>query len=206
MIETLLWILLVLVLLYIAFQIFHRFYFLRDPARKIPLGNNIVCPADGKVMSIKKFSKDRIQINKKFLGKVKSFTKDVAEEGYIVSVFMSPFDVHINRAPISGRVKYVKHTKGKFLNAESPESTFENENVQILFDDNGFKVKTIQISGFLARRIVSFVKKNEKVIKGQRIGLIKLGSQVTTILPENVKIKVQKGQKVSAGTTIIAER
>ncbi|MFH1770556.1 MAG: phosphatidylserine decarboxylase [archaeon] len=206
MLGTLLWILFILVLLYIAFQIFHRAYFLRDPARKIPIGDNIVCPADGKVMSVKKFGENNIQINKKFLGKVKSFTNDVAKKGYIVSIFMSPFDVHINRAPISGQVEYVKHNKGKFLNAESPESTFENENTQILFDDNGFKVKTIQISGFLARRIVSFVKKNEKVIKGQRIGLIKLGSQVTMILPESVKIKVQAGQKVTAGTTIIAEK
>lgn len=195
-----------MILLYFIFQVFHKFYFLRDPARKIPIGNNIVCPADGKVISVKKYGENKIQINKKFLGKVKSFTKDVAEEGYVVSIFMGPFDVHINRAPISGLVKYVKHTKGKFLNAESPESTFENENTQILFDDRGFKIKIIQISGFFARRIVSFVKKNEKVIKGQRIGLIKLGSQVTTILPKNVRIKVLKGQKVSAGTTIIAER
>ena len=206
MFGILLWILFVLVILYLAFQIFHKVYFLRDPARKIPIGKNIVCSADGKVMSIKHYTKNKVKIEKRFLGKVRSFTKDVADEGYMVSIFMSPFNVHINRAPISGQVKYVVHTKGKFLNAESPESTFENENTQILFDDKGFKVKTIQISGLLARRIVSFVKKNEKVIKGQRIGLIKLGSQVTMILPKNVKIKVHAGQKVSAGTTIIAER
>ena len=196
----------ILIILYVAFLIFHQFYFLLDPARQIPLGNNIISPADGKITLIKKFDEDKIDIEKQFLGHVKSFTKDVANKGYIVSIFMSPFDVHINRAPISGTVKYVKHSDGKFLNASSLASTFENENVQMLFQDKKFKVKSIQIAGFLARRIVPLVKENEKVLKGQRIGLIKLGSQVTLILPSTIKLKVKLGDKVSAGSSIIAER
>ncbi|NQU97880.1 phosphatidylserine decarboxylase family protein [Candidatus Woesearchaeota archaeon] len=196
----------VIVVLFLSFHIFHKFYFLRDPARQLPIGNNIVCPADGKVIMVKKFEKNKIDIDKRFLGKVKSFTKDVSDKGFIVSIFMNAFDVHINRAPISGTVKYVKHIPGKFINAERLASTFENENVQILFQDGNFKVKTIQIAGLIARRIVPFVKENEKVIKGQRIGLIKLGSQVTLIMPANIKVKVHEGQKVFAGETIIATK
>lgn len=199
-------VLIVIILLLITFLLFYNFYFLRDPARQIPVGNNIVSPADGKVLMVKKFKGDKIDIDKRFLGHVKTFTKDVCKEGYLISIFMNIFDVHINRAPISGVVKSIKHSDGKFLNAESPESTFENENVQTIFQDGSFKIKVIQIAGLIARRIVPFIKTNEKIIKGQRMGLIKLGSQVTLILPANVKVKVHKGQRVLAGETIIATR
>jgi len=204
--KVLIIILSVLILLSILFVIFYKFYFLRDPERITPKGNNVIAPADGVITLIKEFDKDNIDIEKKYLGKVKSFTSDVSEKGYIVSIFMNVFDVHINRAPINGTVKYVKHSDGKFLNAIGLDSTFENENVQILIEDKDFKVKMIQIAGLLARRIVPFAKENDKVIKGQRIGLIKLGSQVTLILPESVDIQVKIGQKVKAGETIIAKR
>jgi len=199
-------ILLVILFLLIAFLVFHKFYFLRDPVRTIPYGNNIVCPADGKISLIKEFKENKTQINKKYLGHVKTMTSDVSKNGYIISIFMNILDVHINRAPIDGSIKYVKHSKGKFLNASTLESTFENENVQLLIQDGAFKIKMIQIAGLVARRIVSFMKNNEKVIKGQRVGLIKLGSQVTLVLPSNVKIQVKEGQKVLAGETIIAKR
>jgi len=185
---------------------FYKFYFLRDPARKVPVGENIVSPADGKVILMKKFDKDKVDIDKRFIGKVKALTKDVADKGFLVSIFMNFFDVHVNRAPISGIIKYVKHSKGRFINAERIVATFENENVQTLFQDGKFKIKVVQIAGLVARRIVPFIKEKEKVIKGQRIGIIKLGSQVTLILPANVKIKVHEGQKVFAGETVIATR
>lgn len=196
----------IIIFLLLAFLIFYNFYFLRDPTRTIPPGNNIVCPADGKVLAIKEFKNNELEINKKHLGRVKTFTKDVSKKGYMISIFMNIMNVHINRAPIRGKVKYVKHSKGKFLNAESKASTFENENVQILIQDGKFKVKMIQIAGLVARRIVPFIKGREKIIKGQRIGLIKLGSQVTLILPDTVSIKVSEGEEVKAGETIIAKR
>ncbi|MFH1589370.1 MAG: phosphatidylserine decarboxylase [archaeon] len=196
----------ILFLLIVLFLLFYKFHFLRNPARKITLGNNVVSPADGKVMMIKKYSKNKVDIPKGFLGTVKSFTGDVAKEGFIISIFMSPLDVHFNRVPISGVVKYVKRSKGKFWNAGKLEATFENENVQSLIEDGSFRIKVIQIAGFVARRIVPFIKGKEKVLKGQRMGLIKLGSQVTLILPASVKVKVQMGEKVVAGETIIAER
>ncbi|MAG39118.1 phosphatidylserine decarboxylase family protein [Candidatus Woesearchaeota archaeon] len=198
--------LIILIVVFVLFLFFYKFYFLRNPSRQIPFGDNIISPADGLITSIKKFNKNKVNINKRFLGKAKSFTKDVSDSGYMVSIFMNVFDVHFNRAPMSGIVKYIVHSKGKFLNALKPESTFENENVQILFQSKNFKLKTIQIAGLVARRIVPFIKKNDKIIKGQRIGLIKLGSQVTIILSDKVKLKVVKGQRVLAGETIIAEK
>ncbi|MBU1202050.1 MAG: phosphatidylserine decarboxylase family protein [Nanoarchaeota archaeon] len=203
MLTTILIVIFVFVLL---FSFFYKFYFLRDPVRKIPVGDNILSPADGKIILIRPYNSNNLKVDKRFFGAVKTFTRDVSKEGYIVSIFMNVFDVHINRAPITGKVKYVKHTKGKFLNAEIEASTFENENVQILIQKDDFKVKMIQIAGLIARRIVPFVKKNESVIRGQRIGLIKLGSQVTLILPKTVNIKVKVGQKVYAGETVIAEK
>ncbi|MBC8500697.1 MAG: phosphatidylserine decarboxylase [Nanoarchaeota archaeon] len=197
---------LVLFIVVVLFS-FYKFYFLRDPARKVPIGGeNIVSPADGKIIMVKKFDKDKVDIDKRFLGKVKALTKDVADKGFLVSIFMNFFDVHVNRAPISGIVKYVKHSKGRFINAERLAATFENENVQTLFQDRNFKLKVIQIAGMVARRIVPFIKEKEKVIKGQKIGIIKLGSQVTLILPANVKINVHEEQKVFAGETVIATR
>jgi len=203
MLTTILIVIFVFVLL---FSFFYKFYFLRDPVRKIPVGDNILSPVDGKIILIRPYNSNNLKVDKRFFGAVKTFTRDVSKEGYIVSIFMNVFDVHINRAPITGKVKYVKHTKGKFLNAEIEASTFENENVQILIQKDDFKVKMIQIAGLIARRIVPFVKKNESVIRGQRIGLIKLGSQVTLILPKTVNIKVKVGQKVYAGETVIAEK
>ncbi|MBU0666303.1 MAG: phosphatidylserine decarboxylase [Nanoarchaeota archaeon] len=193
----------------ITIWIFYKLFFLRDPAREIPFGNNIVSPADGVVMRIEKFDNKKnknLVVKKKHLGCIKTFTSDVSTNGYIISIFMSVWNVHINRAPIAGKVQYSVHTKGKFLKADKINSTFENENTQVLIKDENFKVKVIQIAGIMARRIVSFVKKDENILKGQRIGLIKIGSQVTLILPKTVNIKIKKGEKVFAGTSIIAER
>ncbi|MEK6942880.1 MAG: phosphatidylserine decarboxylase [Nanoarchaeota archaeon] len=178
--------------------------FYRDPERTIPKGNNIVSPADGKVISIIDTAKNNVRINKGFLGKIKSYSKDVAPECKIISIFMSPLDVHINRAPISGKVVYAKHSKGKFFRAYNLEKSFENEKNEILIENKKMKVKVIQIAGFLARRIICHVKKNDKVDKGGKIGKISLGSQATLMLPKNVEIKVKLGQKVKAGETIIA--
>ena len=180
--------------------------FYRDPERKIPRGNNIVSPADGKIISILKTNNKKIKISKGFLGKIETMTKDIAKECYVISIFMSPFDVHINRAPIDGKIILVRHEKGKYFAAFNLEKSLMNEKNEIIIENKKIgKIKVIQIAGFLARRAICTVKKDEKVNKGQRIGRIVLGSQVTLIAPsKKIKLKIKEGQKVIAGNTIIA--
>ena len=204
--------------------------FYRDPKRRIPKGDNIVAPADGKVISIVDTSKNSrmrvswemsereassrislelahnsLRIKKGLLGKIKTLTKDVAKQCYVISIFMSPFDVHINRAPIGGIVKSIKYTRGKFFEAYNIEKSLQNEKNEILIQDKKLKVKIIQIAGFLARRIKCYAKQNQKINKGEKIGMIALGSQTTIIIPKGVDLKVKVNDKVKAGSTIIAE-
>lgn len=193
----------IVILLLIIFLL--NFY--RDPKRKIPKGNNIVSPADGRVISILKINANKVKINKGFLGKIEAITKDIAKECYVISIFMSPFDVHVNRAPISGQVKSIKHEKGRFFAAFNLEKSLTNEKNEIIIENKRIgKIKVIQVAGFLARRIICKINKNEKVNKGQRMGKIVLGSQVTLILPsKKIKLKIKKKQKVVGGETIIAD-
>lgn len=177
--------------------------FYKDPKRTVPKGRNIVAPADGKIISIIDTSKKIIKIKKCIIGKIKTLTKDVAKECYAISIFMSPLDAHINRSPIEGIVKSTKHTKGKFFKAYDLEKSFENEKNEIIIENKMIKVKVIQIAGFLARRIKCYVKKNQKVNKGQKIGIIALGSQTTLIIPAGVDLKVKVNDKVKAGESII---
>lgn len=192
--------LIIIVLLLIWFLL--NFY--RDPQRKIPKGSNIVAPADGRVISVLKTSKENIKVKKNILGKIKTLAKDVAEECYVLSIFMSPFDVHINRAPIEGVVKSINYTKGKFFEAYDIEKSLENEKNEIIIQNKKLRIKVIQIAGFLARRIKCYVKKNQKVNKGDKIGMIALSSQTTIIIPSGVELKVNLHDKVKAGETIIA--
>ena len=180
--------------------------FYRDPKRNIPKGNNIVSPADGKIIRILKTKTDKTMINKGFLGKIETLTRDIAKECYVISIFMSPFDVHINRAPISGQVSSIKHEKGKFFAAFNLEKSLMNEKNEIIIKNKKIgKIKLIQIAGFLARRIICSVNINDKVNKGQKIGKIVLGSQVTLILPsKKIKLKIKQNQKVVGGETVIA--
>lgn len=181
--------------------------FYRDPKRKILPGNNIVSPADGKIINILRINADKIKVKKGLLGKIETLTKDIAKECYVISIFMNPFDVHVNRAPMDGKVVSVKHEKGKFFAAYDIEKSLSNEKNEIIIENKKIgRIKVIQIAGFLARRIICSVKKNEKVNKGQKIGKIVLGSQVTLILPsKKINLRVKKGQRVKAGATIIAD-
>ena len=181
--------------------------FYRDPKRDIPKGNNIVSPADGKIISILRISKNKATIKKGLIGKIETLTQDIAKECHVISIFMNPFDVHVNRAPMEGRIVSVKHEKGKFFAAYDIEKSLRNEKNEIIITNKKIgKIKVIQIAGFLARRIICTVNQNEKVKKGQRIGSILLGSQLTLVIPEKrAKIRVKKGQKVKAGATIIAD-
>ena len=197
---------LIFVLLLLSSLILFLLNFYRDPERKIPSGNNIVSPADGKIIRILKVKSGKVKVSKGFFGSVESLAKDVARECYFISIFMSPLDVHINRAPIDGKIISIRHENGRFFSAYK-KSSLQNEKNEILFFNKKIgKIKVIQIAGFLARRIICSVKKNEKVNKGQKIGKIVLGSQVTLILPsKKINLRIKKGQKVIAGATIIAD-
>ena len=163
-------------------------FFFRDPERKIPNGENLILSSsDGRVILIKPFE------NSEFVGK----------EGTLVSVFMSVFNVHINRVPVSGRVRYVKYNPGKFFPAFKDKASSENEQTELGLENEHGRIILKQIAGIIARRIVCKVGAGDKVQAGQRLGMIQFGSRVDLFLPEDVEIKVKLSQKVRAGETIV---
>ena len=178
--------------------------FYRDPKRTIPKGNNIVSPADGRVISIIDTSDDELEVSKGMIGKIRIMTKDISKECYVISIFMSPLDVHVNRAPIEGTIKSVQHTKGKFFKAYDLEKSFQNEKNEIIIENKNLKIKVIQVAGFLARRILCYAQVNDKVNKGQKIGMIALGSQATVIMPKKINLKIKINDKVKAGESVLA--
>lgn len=181
--------------------------FYRDPKRKIPQGNNIVSPADGKIISILKINGNKVKLKKGLLGKIQTMTKDIAKECYVISIFMSPFNVHINRIPLAGEILSIKHENGKYFAAFNLEKSLNNEKNEIIIKNKKIgKIKVIQVAGFLVRRIICNLNKNEKVNKGKKFGKIVLGSQVTIILPsKKISLKIKKNQKVFGGSTVIAD-
>lgn len=174
-----------LVLLYIILQFF------RSPKRTTVLNDkHIIAPADGKVVVIEETEEPE-------------YFKDKRIQ---VSIFMSPFNVHINRNPISGVVKYVKYHAGLYLVAWHPKSSTENERTTIVIgNDANQAVLFRQIAGALARRIVYYVKEGDQAVQGREFGFIKFGSRVDIFLPLGTKINVHLQQKVIGGETIIAE-
>jgi len=165
--------------------------FFRSPSLSISSDETqVLCPADGKVVVIEE------TIETEFL-------KDKRIQ---LSVFMSPVNVHINRNPISGVVKYFKYNAGKYLVAWHPKSSTENERTTIVIENSaGVAVLFRQIAGALARRIVWYVKEGDEVQQGEQFGFIKFGSRVDVFLPLGSSIKVQIGEKVKGGRTILAE-
>src|SRR3989338_8926471 len=200
------WLAMVFILILLLLALF-LLNFYRNPERKIPHGNNIVSPADGKIIGILKVKSNRIRINKGFIGKIETLAKDVAKECYVISIFMSPFDVHVNRAPLDGKIISVRHEKGKYFAAYNIKKSLQNEKNEIVIENKRIgKIKVIQIAGFLARRIICTITANQKLNKGQRIGKIVLGSQVALVLPaERIDLRIVKGQKVIGGQTILAD-
>ncbi len=164
--------------------------FFRDPEREIPEGREfIVCPADGKVIRVE------TTFDERFLNK----------EVEKICIFMNVFNVHVNRAPASGTIKDIVYNKGRFFSADSDKASLENEqNALFIEADNGEMFVTNQIAGLVARRIVCWPKPGDKAVKGRRFGLIRFGSRVDVYLPVGTKIEVEVGQKVSAGSTILA--
>lgn len=191
-----------------ALFLFWKVVFLRNPKRNTPdADDNIIAPADGKVIEVLEFTELEVKLfkgNKRLLGLIKTTTEDVATEGYIVSIFMSPLNVHHNRAPIAGTVISVKHSDGKFLAVNTFEAGLVNEKSETVIKGK-ITVKMVQIAGFLARRVVTNIHPGDKVEAGQHVGLINLGSQVTVVLPKTVTVQVHKGDRTVAGETILAK-
>jgi phosphatidylserine decarboxylase len=173
--------------------------FFRDPIRTTPIGEDlIVAPADGLVTMIQ-----RVPMPRELIG-------ELGEAPLVrVSIFMSVFDVHINRTPIAGTIRQVVYISGKFLNADLNKASDENERQHIVVEgrpDSDGKVRRIgftQIAGLVARRIVPFVKPGDIVATGQRVGLIRFGSRVDVFLPEGCAPQVTLGQRSIAGETVI---
>lgn len=173
-------------------------YFFRDPERLIPEGDNIfVSPADGKVILLKKVYENQIPF-------LQSRSKAGDGDEYIkLSIFMSPLNVHVNRAPCDGTVESIVHTPGRFLSAFKPEASLQNENIAMLLNTRHGKVFVCQVAGFVARRAVCRVAPGDMLKKGQRYGIIKFSSRLDVYLPKNTEIQVKLGDKVKAGETII---
>jgi phosphatidylserine decarboxylase len=161
-------------------------WFFRDPQRPVPAeAGLVVSPADGKITEVA-----RIQTP--------------AGERIRLSIFLSVFDVHVNRSPIAGTIREVRYQKGKFLNALDPKSA-ENEQNVITVQGDDFSVTFSQIAGALARRIVFNFKEGDSVERGQRVGLIKFGSRVNVIVPGHANLRVAKGNRVKGGASVLAD-
>ena len=167
-----------------------QFFFFRDPERKTLKSKNLICsPADGKVIKITQV-KDDIFLHK---------------NGLLISIFMSVFNIHVNRIPFSGKVDYLHYKPGKYIAAFVDKSSEINEQMVIGIQTQQGKILIKQIAGIIARRIDCYLKKGDIVNIGDRFGMIKYGSRVDIIIPSSSKVHVKKNQKVIAGETIIGE-
>jgi phosphatidylserine decarboxylase len=176
-----------------GFLVVFSLNFFRDPDRKANTGGRaledcILSPADGKIVLI----------------------ADVDEPEYLkshatlISIFMSPLDVHVNRAPVSGTVEHLRYVKGKFLVASAPESVNENERMMIGLNSANGKLLFNQVTGYIARRIVCELKAGEVVKAGERFGMIKFGSRVDVYVPRGASLFVKEGDRTIGGETVLA--
>lgn len=166
-------------------------YFFRDPDRYPPENESlIISPADGKVVLIQRVDENE-------------YMKQPATQ---VSIFLSPLNVHVNRNPVSGKLEYLKYYPGKYLMAWEDHASEMNERAHFgVLHKNGTKVLYKQITGFLARRIVYHVQEGDHLKAGERFGIMKFGSRMDILIPDNYEIKVSKGDLTVAGESIIAE-
>ena len=161
-------------------------YFFRDPRREVPAeAGLVVSPADGKVTRVEKLSGEG------------------EDSPTVVSIFLSPFDVHVNRAPIAGEVVDVTYTKGRFIAATSDDASLVNEQNALTIKGERMTVVCKQIAGVLARRIVCWKQPGDSLELGERFGLIKFGSRTDLVLPGEVEVLVKVGERVSGGVTVI---
>ena len=174
-----------LFLIFLILLIF-TFYFFRDPERVVPLGDDIlVSPADGLITNISEYKDGK-----------KSYTK--------VSIFLSVFNVHIQRLPISGQITKIDYIEGKFINANLDKASEDNERLRLTLKSGSNVIYITQIAGLIARRIICYLKTNEKVNQGDRYGIIKFGSRVDIEFPNSYNLMVSIGQQCIGGETIIA--
>ena len=159
-------------------------YFFRDPERASPAGPVAVAPADGTIVSVRALSPT---LNR-------------------ITIFLSVFDVHVNRAPIEGQVSAAEYCRGRFHPASMEAASIENEHNIVTFQGDGTSVTFKQIAGIIVRRIVFFKKVGDRVSMGERVGLIKFGSRVDVFLGPEWEIAIRQGQHVTAGMTVIAHR
>jgi phosphatidylserine decarboxylase len=164
-------------------------YFFRDPDRSTPAGDNLViAPADGEVILIKDHHEDEY----------------LHADAVQVSIFMSPFNVHVNRFPISGRIGYFRYFPGEYLVAYDEKSSLRNERTHIGVENQKVKVLFKQIAGFVARRIVADLKEGDPAVAGERFGMIRFGSRVDVLVPRSATLSLKQGDRTVAGETVIA--
>ena len=163
--------------------------FFRIPSRKLTIQDNvIIAPADGEVVVIEEVQADEYFLDRRIQ----------------VSIFMSPFNVHVNRNPVSGEVVYSQYHPGKYLVAWHPKSSTENERHSVVYRTQGKEILVKQIAGALAKRIVNYLQPGQTVKQTEEMGFIKFGSRVDLLLPLDAKIQVQMGDKPKGGVTVIA--
>ncbi|HTO94538.1 MAG TPA: phosphatidylserine decarboxylase family protein [Bacteroidota bacterium] len=164
-------------------------YFFRDPDRTPPAGDNlVVSPADGEVVAIAPAS------GEEYIGR----------DAIRVSIFMSPLNVHVNRFPISGTVRYYRYVPGEYVVAFDEKASLRNERTLIGIENARCRILFKQIAGFVARRIVARVREGDTAVAGERFGMIKFGSRVDVFVPHEAAIRVALGQKTVGGETVLA--
>jgi phosphatidylserine decarboxylase len=169
-------------------------FFFRDPERTAPTGPRLVIsPADGKVVQVMPAPEGHPLGN------------PLGPGAWQVSIFLSVFDVHVNRSPIAGTVTDVRYNPGEFLPAFDDKASLRNEQNLVIVEDGPHRVAFKQIAGLIARRIVFRKKPGDPVARGERIGLIKFGSRMDVFVPAGTTMRVQVGQRVSAGSSVLAE-
>jgi phosphatidylserine decarboxylase len=163
--------------------------FFRDPDRAIPEKEDaVVSPADGKIIYIGKAENNPLH----------------SENGIKISIFMSVFNVHVNRIPYEGQIKKIDYFPGKFFSANLDKASEQNEHNAVCLETRfGDEICFVQIAGLIARRIICYIKPGEQVLKGQRFGIICFGSRLDVYLPDKFQIDVRIGEKVKAGTSIL---
>lgn len=165
-------------------------YFFRDPERSGERGENLViAPADGRVVMITAANEQ-------------SFLKEPAIQ---VSIFMNVFNVHVNRYPVSGVVRYVHYNPGKFLNAAQEKASSENEQSSVGIESGSNRILVRQIAGLIARRIVTYSRDGQRVMQGERMGIIRFGSRVDVFLPATAHLRLKVGDVTYAGVTVVGE-